>query len=478
MQFMPNSKVLLSFGNLKITYYALCLVIAAAACYYVCDKTLKKMGYKGEVLEDLFYATIPVALIGARAWYVAFEWKQYAPNPIKVFYIWEGGLGIYGGVLAAMVFCFFYAKRKGYSFLRFGDVILPNLLLSQCIGRWGNFFNQEAYGRAVSAEFYENFPAFIRDKMLINGTYYEPTFLYESIGTLVGWILIHFIYSKSDERKRGDLFYAYFLWYGMIRFFIEGLRADSLYIGSIRVSQLTSIILVIVGALGTLGVFRKFSLQKPTLLFDVDGTVIDSDELIFDSFRYVFNKYEPELEVTDEMLISFLGPSLRDSFSKYSNKDTDMLINEYREYNRSKHDELLKEIPNVKETLAYFKEQGYKIGAVSTKYTDTVHHGLKVCGIDEYFDVVIGGDLVEHQKPHQEGFLKACDALKVSYDYIIYVGDSPTDIIGGKNVGAYTVGVTWTRKGREILDAEKPNAMISDFAELKDIVKEVVFSGD
>lgn len=481
MQFMPNSKVFISFGNLTITYYALCIVAGAFIAYQFSKRNLMKLGYKAEIAEDLFYGILPCAIIGARLWYVIFEWNnQYAANPISILYIWEGGLGIYGGMLAGFAYAYFYLRRKGISFLRFADAIVPNILIGQCLGRWGNFFNQEAFGRAVTEDFFRYYPSFIKEKMYIKGTYYEPTFLYESIGTLVGWLLINFLYRKSDERKRGDLFYAYLAWYGMIRFFIEGLRSDSLYIGTIRVSQLTSIILVVIGVLGILGVFRRFRTKriKPTLLFDVDGTLIDSDELIFDSFRYVFGKYEPDLELTDEMLLSFLGPSLKESFGKYSSKDTDMLVEEYRQYNKTKHDELLKEIPHVKETLQYFKENGYKIGAVSTKYSDTVHQGLKLCGIDEYVDVVIGGEMVEHQKPSPEGIYKACDELKSSYDYIVYIGDSPADIKGAKNAGAYSIGVTWTRKGREILDAEKPDAMISDMSELKDIVKELTFNGD
>ncbi|MBR3841637.1 MAG: prolipoprotein diacylglyceryl transferase [Erysipelotrichales bacterium] len=479
MEFMPNPRVFLAFGNFRVTYYALCIVVGAFLCYQFSKKYILKMGYDSELCEDIFYGMLPFALIGARLWYVVFEWEQYVSNPISVFYVWQGGLGIYGGILGALLFGYFFLKKKGLSFLRFGDAILPNMLLAQFCGRWGNFFNQEAYGRAVSADFFKYFPAFIKEKMFINGTYYEPTFLYEGIGNLIGWIIITFLYRKSDERKRGDLFYAYLLWYGTVRFFVEGLRSDSLYIGPIRVSQLTSIILVLIGTLGILGVFRKFSSKKkPVLLFDVDGTLIDSDELIFDSFRYVFSKYEPDLEVTDEMLLSFLGPSLFESFSKWSTKDTNMLVDEYRAYNKTKHDELLKEIPNAKETLAYFKEQGYTIGAVSTKFTDTVHQGLKICGIDEYMDVVIGGDMVQNQKPNPEGIFKACDELKVGYDYVVFTGDSPADIKGAKNFGAYSVGCAWTRKGREILDVEKPNSMIDDISELKDIVKELSFDGD
>lgn len=478
MEFFPSSRVLLSFGPFNVTYYALFIVIAAFLCYKVSENNLKKMGYSSEMAEDLFYGMLPFALIGARLWYVVFEWEQYASDPISIIKIWEGGLGIYGGVLAGIGYGYYFARKHKLSFLRWGDAVVPNLLLAQAIGRWGNFMNQEAFGRVVSEEFYTYFPEFIKNKMFIGGQYREPTFLYESVANLIGFILITFVYKKSDERKRGDLLYAYFAWYGVCRFFIEGLRSDSLYIGPIRVSQLTSVILIVIAFMGILGVFRKLSYKKPVLLFDVDGTLIDSDELIFDSFKYVFAKHEPELELTHEMLLSFLGPSLHDTFAKYSTKDTAMLVEEYRVYNAAKHDELLKPIKNVKETLTYFKENGYTIGVVSTKYGETVHLGLKICEIDDLVDVVIGGERVEKQKPSPEGIFMACKELGVSHDFLVYVGDSPTDIKAAKNAGAISVGCAWTAKGRGILDAENPDYMIDDLSELKDIVKEVVYEGD
>ncbi len=481
MQFMPNSKVFLSFGNLTITYYALCIVTGTIIAYQFSKRNIKKMGYNTEILEDLLYGIIPCAIIGARLWYVAFEWEQYASNPISVLYIWQGGLGIYGGIIAGFIFAAIYLKKKKISFLRFADAIVPNILIGQCLGRWGNFFNQEAYGQEVAEYFYDVFPNFIKEKMHINNTYYEPTFLYESVGTLTGWLIINFLYRKSDLRKRGDLFYAYLLWYGMVRFFVEGRRADALFIGPLRVSQLTSIIIVIIGALGILGAFRMIKSKiKPTLLFDNDGTIIDSDELIFESFHYVFNKFYPEIEVTHEMELSFLGPTLEESFSKYAPADADIaaMVECYREHNNSMYESLLKEIPNAKETLKYFHEEGYKIGVVSSKFTDAVKRGLDQLGLSEYVDTIIGRDKMDVFKPDPDGLYKACDALGCGYDYVVYVGDSDTDMQAGLAAGAYTVGVTWTAKGREVLDAEKPDAMIEDISDLKELVKKVQYRGD
>ena len=481
MSFMPNSRVFIAFGNLTITYYAICIALGTFIAYQFSKKNIEKLGYKKELLEDLFYGMLPVCIIGARAWYVAFEWQQYATNPIKILYIWEGGLGIYGGVLAGFAYAYFFLKKRKMSFLRFADAIVPNILIGQCLGRWGNFFNQEAFGRAVSEQYMSHFPAFIRDKMYINGTYYEPTFLYESIGTLSGWILINFLYRKSDERKRGDLFYSYLAWYGMVRFFIEGLRADALYLGSIRVSQLTSIILVIIGALGILGILEKFQKnRKPVLLFDADGTLIGTDELIFASFKHTFEKYVPDHTLTQEELLSFLGPSLEESFGRYVSDPAiiDEMITYYRKHNVEHTEELIQKYPLCKETIHSLKEQGYKLGVVSTKFTNQVLLGLKACEIDEYFDVVLGRDKVEHLKPSPEGLFKACDELNESYDYLVYIGDSVTDIQAGKAAMAYTIGITWSPKGRDALDALHPDYMMSSYGELENIIKEIHYRGN
>ena len=153
--------------------------------------------------------------------------------------------------------------------------------------------------------------------MYINGHYYEPLFFYESMLCILGWLIIFFILRKIQNR-RGDLAYCYMMWYGVIRFFIEARRTDSLYFGNFKMAQLTSIVFIIVGLLGYLGVLRKvFKTNKPTLIFDFDGTLVDTSESIIEAYRECFRVYSKEELFTEEIKNEVLGPALRDLFPKY-----------------------------------------------------------------------------------------------------------------------------------------------------------------
>ena len=152
----------------------------------------------------------------------------------------------------------YYSKKKGKSIIKTTDIIVPSLIIGQAIGRWGNFFNSEAHGPEVTYEFLKNLhiPNFIINGMHINGTYYHPTFLYESLWCIIGFIII-LIIRKLTNRKKGMVTYTYFIWYGLGRFFIESLRTDSLYLGSVKISQLVSIILIIIGIIGIIINIKK-----------------------------------------------------------------------------------------------------------------------------------------------------------------------------------------------------------------------------
>lgn len=472
MKLFPNPKILIEIGPFSITWYAFLIVAGAMIAFEFSARNIKKMGYSRAMAEDLFYGALPVGIIGARAWYVAFEWTQYSKDLLSIFYIWEGGLGLYGGVFAGMLYGVWFTHKHKLSFLRWADAIVPNLMIAQAIGRWGNFMNQEAYGRIVTEGYFKYFPDFIKTKMLISGEFREPTFLYESSMNVIGFVLIAILYRKYGSRKRGDLFYAYFAWYGAVRFFVEGLRSDSLYFMGLRISQVTSVALVLLGVLGILGVFAKLKKTKPVILFDLDGTILDTNALIIASFRHVFAKHEPELMITQEMELTWLGPTLWETFHRHSSKDTDMLVAEYRSYNEEHHEALAKPIPNAKEMLAVIKAEGYQTGIVSSKLHGAIELGLRLFGLQDYFDVVVGVDDVMMPKPSPEGIRKACELLGASYDSILYIGDSPSDLQAGKAALAYTIGVNWSQQGVEALTKEQPDAMIEDLMDVIRIVKE------
>ena len=479
MEFFPTDKIFLSLGSLHITWYAICSLSGAFLAYYLSVRTLKKMGYSASMCEDYFITMLPIAYVGARLWYVLFEWQTYIADPISIFYIWEGGLAIHGGLIAAIIYGYFFLKKRCIDPRRFADACLPNVMLGQVIGRWGNFINQEAYGSIVSKDYFTYFPDFITEKMLIAGEYRVPTFLYEGIGNVIGFILITFIYKKYGRKKRGDLAYAYFVWYGLVRFFVEGLRTDSLMIGPFRTAQLVSIVFLIFGIAGILGCYDKilkkywpFKQEKPVLLFDLDGTLIDTEPLISKSFEHVFNKFKPEVVLTEADYKYFLGPTLKQSFEKYLPEfNSEELIDEYREFNNVHHDEYARTYDGVEETIKRLHEEGYSMGIVSNKLVETVSKGLALAKIDKYFEVLVGSGDVEHVKPSPEGLIKACGELHRGIDNVIYVGDSAGDVKTSKNMSAFSVAVLFDEARKQAVLDMKPCETITHFPQLLQILE-------
>lgn len=219
-----------SIGALTVSWYGLIIALGALAGLLLAVQEGKRFGINSDFFMDLLLIGAPVAIICARIYYVAFQWDYYKNNFGSVFKIWEGGIAIYGAIIGALVTGYFYSRAKGYNFWRIADICAPSLIIGQIIGRWGNFMNQEAYGGPVSEQFLRetlHIPKFIVDNMFINGQYVHPTFLYESIWNVVGLILL-LILRRQKFLREGELLAAYIGWYSIGRFFIEGLRTDSL----------------------------------------------------------------------------------------------------------------------------------------------------------------------------------------------------------------------------------------------------------
>lgn len=202
-----------------------------------------------------------------------------------------------------------------------------------------------------------------------------------------------------------------------------------------------------------------------TVLFDLDGTLINTNELIIASFLHTLDHYFPN-EFTRERVIDFIGPSLHDSFSGLNPDKAEEMTVMYRTFNHQKHDELVEEYETVRETVQALHEKGYKLGIVTTKRSNTARMGLKLTGLDRYFPVLVGIDDVEKVKPDPEPLMNALAQLGSSPDRTVMVGDSQYDILGGKNTGTKTAAVAWTIKGREFLEAYDPDVMLETMADL------------
>lgn len=221
-------KVAFYIGSLPVHWYGVIIGTGAILGLLLAIYEAKRIGMNSDVILDLVIYAAPTAIIGARLYYVFFKWDFYSKNPMEIIAIWHGGLAIHGALIGAVIAGLIYARVKGISFFKLADIVAPSILLGQAIGRWGNFINQEAHGGPVSLDFLQNMhlPQFIIDQMYINGVYYHPTFLYESIWDIVG-VLILVLYRRRNP-MRGLVFINYFIWYSIGRFFIEGLRTDSL----------------------------------------------------------------------------------------------------------------------------------------------------------------------------------------------------------------------------------------------------------
>ena len=226
----------LQIGPFSLHIYGLLIGLGLMLAVIYGWKRSKQFGIKADDITDGVLWIVPFAILCARLYYCIFEWKTYAQNPISILYIWEGGLAIYGGVIGAVigvaVFCYF-KKIKLPALL---DLVLLGFLIGQAIGRWGNFFNREAFGAETDI--------FIRMGLFQNANgsysevmhYFHPTFLYESLWNAVGFAILHFLSKK--RQYDGQIALGYVLWYGFGRMLIEGLRTDSLMLGDFRVSQL------------------------------------------------------------------------------------------------------------------------------------------------------------------------------------------------------------------------------------------------
>ena len=244
-----------SLGPLSIHMYGLVIVFGLVLAVIYCMRRADQFGLtEDHILDGVLWVT-PFAFLCARAYYCAFRWDLYAANPISVLYIWQGGIAIYGGVLGAILGMLVFCKIKRISLGATLDLVLMGFLIGQAIGRWGNFFNREAFGAETDAWLRMGLYSPLTDSV----TYHHPTFLYESLWNALGFVVLHFLSKKRTFD--GQIALGYALWYGLGRTFIEGLRTDSLYIPgtALRVSQVLAAMSCIAAAV----VLAYFVIKPP-----------------------------------------------------------------------------------------------------------------------------------------------------------------------------------------------------------------------
>ena len=251
-------------GNFKVAWYGLIIMTGIILAILYVWYRFKVNYMKTDDLIDLAFFTVVSGVIGARLYYIIFKLESYIVTTkgnffanvwaslVKMVSVWEGGLAIYGGIIAGGIAAVLVARHKKMNILKILDFLAPAVMLAQSIGRWGNFCNAEAHGGPVSPDFFLSMG--IRNEGSIVTNFYHPTYLYESLWNLVGFLVIWLVFvqlksSKKLHKFNGQIFYSYLIWYGLGRAWIEGMRADSLYLidNVIRVSQLVALLSFIAG---------------------------------------------------------------------------------------------------------------------------------------------------------------------------------------------------------------------------------------
>ena len=235
---------LFGIQGLNIAWYGVIIACGLLLGIWLATYRAKKRGWSSDLVLDFILLAVPLAIIGARAYYVAFEWEYFSAAPTKIIAINEGGLAIYGAVIGGFLAAFLFSRAAKFPFLKLIDLVIPSLILGQAMGRWGNFINQEAFGALVTNPNLQFFPLAVYIQSL--GEWHQATFFYESFCNTILLVITLLLGRKGV--KDGTLLATYFIGYGTVRAVIEGLRTDSLYLfGTIRISQLLSALLVLVG---------------------------------------------------------------------------------------------------------------------------------------------------------------------------------------------------------------------------------------
>ncbi len=256
------SPVLFTIGPFEIRWYSVLILVAILIAYRVIVSESNRFHIKKDFMFNIMFWALIFGILGARIYYVIFEWSYYSKHLIEIIQIWKGGLAIHGGILVGLLVIYLISKKFNADPKKMLDIVAPAVILAQAIGRWGNFFNQEAYGSAIEYDSLikmKFIPQFVIDNMEINGVYHLPMFYFESILCIVGFIILILI-RRHKYVKKGQIFGSYLLWYGAIRVVIEYFRTDSLMLGTIKIAQVVSVLMIIFGFY-----FITVQLRKPKL---------------------------------------------------------------------------------------------------------------------------------------------------------------------------------------------------------------------
>lgn len=235
------------WGPLNVHWYGIIIASAVILALWLSIREGRRIGIPEDDFYDVLLWSLPIAVICARTYYVVFQWAYYSQHPSEIIAIWDGGIAIYGALIGGLITILWFYHVWHLNPWQFLDVLAPSVILAQAIGRWGNFMNQEAYGVITTKAYLMalHLPTWIVNQMYIGGAYRVPTYLYESVGDLLGFIILISLRHRHHWLKQGEVLCGYLGWYAVVRMIVEGMRTDSLMLGQLRVSQWLSVIILV-----------------------------------------------------------------------------------------------------------------------------------------------------------------------------------------------------------------------------------------
>lgn len=437
MIWFPDLSTIVSVGGITIKWYVVTLLAGCIAGYLYHSSVMKSHGYKQAVSDDLLILTIIGAVIGGRFFWVLENLKNYSMYAWYVFAIRDGGIDVLGSILFVSVFVLLYGKKHHLSFRRTMDVISVAMLIAVGIARVGRALETQSVWFVVAMN-------------------------------IVEFIIVYYGMLKwTPTRKRGDAFAALLILAGLERLVAMVFGLDPLAVDNVWPCILCECVGIFLWAYA-----RFFDKRKPVVLFDFDGTIMDSEQMIIGCFAYIYQKHGDIADFTEEIQKEVFGPPLRDELEKlFPNEDPDILMAEYTNFQKSlpgKH--IVSTLPHTQEVLKKLKREGYVLGIVTSRLTDSCLMWVKDLGLEEYFNIVVGTEKYRHAKPEPDGIIEACELLNTGHDSVVYVGDNVSDVMSGKHAGVYTVAFVTNPAKKEKLEAVKPNEIIEDITQLVDIL--------
>ncbi|MBE9237786.1 prolipoprotein diacylglyceryl transferase [Anabaena aphanizomenioides LEGE 00250] len=279
-QFTSPGPIIFELGPVIIRWYGLLIASAVLIGVSLSQYLAKRRHVNPELISDLSIWLVIGAIPAARLYYVLFQWSEYSQHPERIIAIWQGGIAIHGAIIGGVIAALIFAKVKKISFWQLADLVAPSLILGQAIGRWGNFFNSEAFGRPTDLPWKLYIPLDHRPPNLANFEYFHPTFLYESLWNLLGFALLLTLFfralSGKPRLKVGTLFLVYWVAYSLGRFWIEGLRTDSLMLGPLRIAQIVSLTGISLGLAGLAWLYL-FKRPLPDVVSSSKGDGVTGD---------------------------------------------------------------------------------------------------------------------------------------------------------------------------------------------------------